>query len=64
MRITPIAPVVHLRNDAGTNSDQRQAQKEAAESVVVELGTHKSRTGVSRLTADRVREHIKWLESL
>ncbi len=66
MRIQPIAPVVHLRNDASTDSDQRVAQKAAAESVVVELGTHKSRTrtGVPRMTKERVQEYLKWLEEL
>ena len=66
MRIQPIVPVVPLRNDASTDSDKRPVQKKEAESVVVHLGTHKSRTntGVPRLTKERVLEHIKWFEDL
>lgn len=66
MRIQPIAPVVPLRNDASTNSDKRQVQKKEAESVVVHLSTHKSKTttGAQRMTKERVLEHIKWFENL
>lgn len=64
MRIQPIAPVVQLRNDASTNSDKRPAQKKAAESVVVQLDTYKSRTGAPRMTRQRALEHIKWFDEL
>lgn len=64
MRIQPIVPVVPLRNDASTNSDQRPVQKKESESVAVHLGTHKSSTGVSRMTKERAIEFIKWLDEL
>ncbi len=64
MRIQPIVPVVPLRNDASTDSDKRPVQKKEAESVVVHLGTHKSSTGVPRMTKERAIEFIKWLDEL
>ncbi len=66
MRIDPVVPIVPVRNDASTNSDQRISQKKHNEesSTVVQLSTHKSKTGAPKVTLQSALYTIELMKSL
>lgn len=63
MKVQPIVPVVHTRNDVSTNSDQRVSQKKHAETFKNKLDSGMKRDA-PRLTEERVLEQIELMKSL